>query len=351
MQQRDKNDLVRLSRRTWFLTYALIGFLLVLGAAFVFRKPPPYEVEDRLLLGTHIRVAVSSQKNPSAILDAIWREMRRIEAKYSSHVSQSEVSRINAFAPGKAIPLDEETLFLFERALEWSRVTAGAFDIALGNLVSAWGFDRVSESDFSARVPTQAELEAALSSSGWQLVEISGQQLFLQGGVQLDLGAFVKGYAVDRAVQVAKGLDPECTGYVDAGGDIGIIGPKFGGANWVVQVQNPRPTSQDFFEAAFLNQGAIATSGDYERFFLVEGKRYHHILDPFSGYPSTRWISVTVIAPSALDADALATAAFNMEREQVMQLFPRFGAQALLVDSQGDVYKTPGWAFFSEDHP
>jgi len=174
----------------------------------------------------------------------------------------------------------------------------------------------------------------------------------LKNGALLDLGGIVKGYAIDRCVQVARELDPSATGYVDIGGDIGIIGPKFGGADWIISVQPPREIAGvRQMAAVFLKTGGIATSGDYQRYFEVDGKRYHHILNGETGMPSTGTISVTVIAQNSMDADALSTAGMVLEADYVLQILPRLGGQALVMDSELHKRATDGWASFEKSHP
>jgi thiamine biosynthesis lipoprotein len=156
-------------------------------------------------------------------------------------------------------------------------------------------------------------------------------------------------YAIDRGIAIAKEMDPNATGYIDAGRDIGIVGPKFGGDSWSIGVQNPRGEEQaDYIDVVYLDKGSVVTSGDYERFFEIDGVRYHHLLNPKSGYPVKKTISTTVISSTSMDADALSTAAFVLGGEFASIILPSLGGQGLFVDETQKQFVTEGWSFFRE---
>jgi len=310
------------------------------------KKKPEYLSKVDIALGTTLKVVVSSEKDPRLIIDAVLREFHRIEKKFSLNEQNSDISIINRSK--QPVEVDEETAFVIERALTLARATDGAFDPALGNLISLWGFDRINQTDFNPRVPTDSEIEAALSRCGYENVSIEKGIVTMSNDVKLDLGAIVKGYAIDRAIAIAREMDPLATGYVDAGRDIGIIGAKFKGEYWSIAVQDPRGDSGDYLDVVYLKKGSIVTSGDYERFFIIDGVRYHHILNPKTGYPVRKTISTTIISPDAMDADALSTAAFVLGSEFSSVLMPVLGGQGLFVDEQLKTTQTQGWSFFKE---
>lgn len=349
MPRSSKDDIMILNRKTWIYILTLAIVLVIFVFFFVFNRPEPYIVKDEIILGTYVRVVVGSDKNPNAIMDSMIREMKRIEKKFSSTIADSIISKINQ--NGKNITeIDQETRFVIERSLAIADITNGAFDPAMGRIIKLWGFDRISEPDFTPFVPSDGQILQALSHCGYKNIEISKEGIYLKNDVQLDLGAIAKGYAIDRAVQVAKEMDSSCTGYVDAGGDIGIIGPKFGGAKWVVAVKNPRgESSTDFVRYVQIDQGAIVTSGDYERYFEAGGRRYHHIFDPATGKPAEGTISSTIIAQTAMDADALSTAAFVLGPRYSVQIMPSLGGQGFFMDTAEKEYLTDGWSYFDID--
>ncbi len=351
MSSPDPNSPVTLQKKVWLYALLLLVFTVAVFFLLIHKKTPPYTTKDAIQMGTYMRICLGTEKNPHTMIDAMMREVKRIENKYSFHYQENILSEINRNAENWTY-VDEETRFILERAYELAFITKGAFDPALGRLTALWGFDRLDEADFIFRVPTREEIEKALTASGYRNLEIKGDAVRLKNGALLDLGGIVKGYAIDRCVQVARELDPDATGYVDIGGDIGIIGPKFGGADWIIGVQPPREIEgASLIASVFLKTGGIATSGDYQRYYEADGQRYHHILNAQTGTPSTGTISATVIAQNSMDADAFATAGMVLEEDYVLQILPRLGGQALLIDPELNKRSTDGWASFEKNNP
>ncbi len=351
MPSPDPHSLVTLQKRVWFYALLLLIFAVAVFSLLLTKKTAPYTTKDAIQMGTYMRICLGTEKNPHTLIDAMIREVKRIENKYSFHNKENVLAEIN-WNGEEWTYVDEETQFILERSYELALTTKGAFDPVLGRLTRLWGFDRIDKDDVAFRVPTDEELATARQASGYRNLEIRGDTVRLKNGALLDLGGIVKGYAIDRCVQVARELDPSATGYVDIGGDIGIIGPKFGGADWIISVQPPREIAGvRQMAAVFLKTGGIATSGDYQRYFEVDGKRYHHILNGETGMPSTGTISVTVIAQNSMDADALSTAGMVLEADYVLQIRPRLGGQALIIDSELHKRATDGWASFEKNHP
>ena len=228
-------------------------------------------------------------------------EVRRIEAKYSRFRPDSLLSRINAAAGGDPVAIDAETESLLDYAHACWRESGGLFDATSGVLRRAWDF-RV------ARVPTAMELEPLLALIGWEQVERGGGRVRLpRPGMELDFGGIGKEYAVDRALAElhASGV---ASGLVNLAGDLAILGPQPGGAAWRIGLRHPRLEGA---LAAWVDvaSGAVATSGDYERFIDVDGERHSHLLDPRTGRSAQGFRSVTVHGPSCLVAGSAATIA------------------------------------------
>lgn len=257
-------------------------------------------------------------------------EVRRIEAKYSRYQPDSVLSRINASAgTGHAIEVDAETAGLLAFAQRLYEQSGGRFDATSGVLRRAWNFR-------DARVPTPAELGALLPLVGWRRVEWSGRRVHLpEAGMELDFGGIGKEYAADRAHAVLAEAGTR-HGFVNLGGDLRVIGPHASGRPWCFGIQHPR-RENDVSAQVLLSQGALATSGDYERFFITpEGRRCCHILDPRSGQPVTQWQSISVVAPVCAAAGALATIA--MLRGAAAPAFLRAqGVAFLAVDAHGRI--------------
>ena len=253
-------------------------------------------------------------------------EVHRIERKYSRYRDDSIVSRINAAAgSAEAVEVDAETAALLAFAGELHAASDGLFDITSGVLRRAWDF-RV------ARLPELSALAAQLALIGWPMVEIAGERVRLpHAGMELDFGGFGKEYAADRAATllIAAGLKH---GFVNLGGDIRLLGPRADGTPWRFGIAHPRAAG-DTIASVEMAAGALATSGDYERFFEHDGRRYCHILEPRSGWPVHAWASISVTAPACLAAGALSTIAM-LKGEQALEFLATRGATFLALDTR-----------------
>jgi len=319
--------------------FILLLLVLVLSAAWWRLQPEPGTVQrTQLLMGT--TVSIEAAGADTAVLEraiaAAFAEMARIEKLMSPHQPDSDVSRLSAAE--HAATVAPETAEVIALGLEIARRSGGAFDLTLGRLKTLWGIETETP-----RVPAPAEIAAALQGIGSGALSVSGN-LVTKGSPQLaiDLGAIAKGYAVDRAIATLRAHGVRSAA-VNAGGDIGLLGSKQG-RPWRVGVQHPRQSSSVLatLEAA---DRAVVTSGDYERCFERDGRRYHHLFDPQTGYPAGRCQSVTVLAPRAVLADALATALFVLGPERGLALLRDYpGVDALIVAADGRLYNTPGLA-------
>ena len=256
-------------------------------------------------------------------------EVRRIERKYSRYDEASIVSRINAAAgSGQATEVDEETALLLDFAAHLHDLSGGLFDITSGVLRRAWNF-RVP------RVPSQQEIDALLPLIGWPQVRWRERRIALpRAGMEIDFGGFGKEYAADRAAEVLA-REGVAHGFVNLGGDIRVVGPRSDGDGWRLGIRHPRRESA-LIRTIELRSGALATSGDYERFFEVDGRRYSHLLDPRSGWPVNYWQSVSVIGPTCAAAGAACTIAALRQR-QGQRFLRSERLPFLLVDPQGNV--------------
>jgi len=246
-----------------------------------------------------IRVVGADEQQVHGAAQAGIDEVRRIEQKYSRYRPDSLLSRINAAAGHDPVQIDQETHALLHLGGHLHRASEGRFDLTSGVLRRAWDFR-------AKRVPTQAQIEALLPLVGWGRVVVSPEHVHLpQRGMELDLGGIGKEYAADRAAELCLTLGM-VGGFVDLGGDIRVIGPRADGSGWRFGIRDPLNAGSLSGELT-LTSGALATSGDYERGFEVDGKRYGHLLDARSGWPVNHWRSVSVAAPNALAAGMLAT--------------------------------------------
>jgi thiamine biosynthesis lipoprotein len=228
-------------------------------------------------------------------------EVRRIEAKFSRYRDDGVIAAINAAAGGAPVTVDDETQALLDFADALFRDSGGRFDATSGVLRRAWDFRR-------GIVPDRAAFDALRPLIGWDRVERDGLRIRLpRAGMELDFGGFGKEYAADRAAETMRALGAR-HGFVDLGGDIRAIGPQPDGSPWSIAIQHPRDPSAHVASIP-LADGAVCTSGDYERFFERDGVRYCHVLDPSTGMSVRHWRSVSVVAPVAVAAGGYATVA------------------------------------------
>lgn len=254
-----------------------------------------------------IKIYKMKKEKAKGMIDKAFREMARIDSITSTFNKESEVFRLDR--EGKGV-ISSDLKRIIERALYISEITQGAFDITVYPLEDLWGFY-----SGNYRVPSDSEIKETLKRVGYKNVILKGDSLWLLNHAKIDLAGIAKGYAVDRAIEVLK-KEGVSIGLVDAGGDIRVFGNKKGG--FKIGLKHPR--REGIFKVFTIKGGAIATSGDYEKFFIRDDKRYCHIIDPTTGYPVNRCASVTIISEDAMGADGLATALFVLGPEKGMKI-------------------------------
>lgn len=267
-------------------------------------------------------------------------EMRRLEALLSEWRDDSEVGRINAQA-GSWVTVGPETLGVIQKGLWAGKVSGGVFDITFQAMSGLWKFGSAQEKH--PKLPTPAAVAAAKKHVDYRRVEVSEaeHQVRLGKDQKIGLGGIAKGYIVDRAAHVLReaGLD---SFLVQAGGDLYGAGHKPDGSHWVSGIQDPRGPQGEYFATIELEDHAFSTAGDYARSYVLGGKRYHHIIDPRSGYPATACRSVTVWAPDAFLADGIDDAVFILGPEQGLALVESLdGVGVVIVDRNNKVTVSP----------
>ncbi len=281
-----------------------------------------------------IQVHAACEPEAQAAAKAAIDEVLRIEAKYSRYRADSVVSRINAAAGAAGVDVDEETERLLAFADACHRNSGGRFDATGGVLRRAWDFKR-------ARVPTEGELAPLLALIGWDEVERGAGRVRLpRAGMEIDFGGFGKEYAVDRAVAVLIERGAPCA-MVNLAGDLAITGALPGGSPWRVGIQHPRRTDA-LIATLPVASGALATSGDYERYVEVDGVRHCHVLDPRSGRSARGFQSVTVIAPSCLVAGSATTIAMLMGETAGLEWLRALGLAHFCVTESGALVDASG---------
>lgn len=283
-----------------------------------------------------ITVATSSEVLAREAIRDAMAEMKRIDDQLSHVQPGNQLSNLNRDGSNMNVSVSKELFDILCHAVELSKASDGAFDVTISPVLGLWEFDT------GGHLPRQNELDAMVQKVGFEylLMDNNARSVgYSLPEMRIDLGAIAKGWAVDRAMEkiVARGVR---NAIVDAGGDLRVAGTRPGKSSWRIGVQHPREAGT--LLASFdLSDTAIATSGDYERFFTIDGVRYHHILDPASGQPARGCQSVTVLAATAAEADACATAAFVLGPEKGLAfLRGRNGVRGLIVDAAGEVHWT-----------
>ena len=273
-----------------------------------------------------LQLYIKDGTNPDAIFQNLIDEVVRLERKYSRYKPDSVISRINSSAgSGVAVSIDEEAARLFDYADALYQQSDGLFDITSGVLREVWDFR-------SGRLPSAAKIDSVLPLIGWNHVERKENQVYLpRKGMQVDFGGFGKEYAVD--VLVSRCIEHEIEhGVINLGGDVRVVGPHPDGTPWRVGIQHPRAQGRTI-AIIDVHHGAVATSGDYERFMLIDGRRYCHLLDPTTGYSfEPEFASVSVLADSCLIAGSFSTLAM-LKREGAGLWLASTGLPYLLVDA------------------
>jgi thiamine biosynthesis lipoprotein ApbE len=273
--------------------------------------------ETWTVMATELTVSVYRPRGQSAAADlaAAYAEVAAVDRRMSLYKAESELNRLNARAGAGLFPVSRPLAEVLSAARHYADLTGGAFDASIQPLVDLWGFYRVER----ARVPPPERIDAARRRVGptqlW--IDAQARAAMLKPETRIDLGGIAKGYAVDLALAALRKRGVPAA-LVNLGGNIGVLGARPDGKPWSIGLQHPRDSR--LIGTVELRRGAIATSGDYDRFFEADGKRYSHIIDPRTGRPVEGIAAFTVIAPNATAADALSTAAFVLGAEQGLDL-------------------------------
>lgn len=276
-----------------------------------------------------------------AILIEAEQEIRRLEALFSVTVSDSGISQLNENAGSLPVDISDDTHAVLTKALEFTKLTDGAFNMNISPIVQAWGF----ATDEGNRVPTDTEIEALMPLTVSNGLVLEDDTAYLQEvGMSVDLGGIAKGYTADRIVALLE--DAGVTnGWISLGGNLYMLGTKTDGALWELAVQNPLD-STDYVGMISISDASVVTSGGYQRYFEEDGKTYHHIIDGATGYPAeSGLLSVTIISENSTKADALSTALYVMGLEESLALWRvEQDFEAIFITEDGRVVATEGIA-------
>jgi thiamine biosynthesis lipoprotein len=319
---------------------------------------PAVEVDggSRVVMGTFARIVTvaKSERKANRAIKAGFDELVRIDAMMSDYKADSELSKVNREAFGKAVKVGPELFEILQISVDYSKLSQGAFDVTVGPLVDLW--HKAGETN---SMPDADTIAAAKAKVGYEklILDAKAETIrFAVEGMRLDLGGIGKGYAVDKAVEAMK-RKGAIGGMVDSGGNIRCFGKSAHRGNWLIGIQDPN-SAYSGQRAAYSVEGAedsqpmmvlklvncaVATSGDYRRFVMVGGKKVSHIIDTNTATGASKMASDTIIAPKAVDADALSTAVNVLGAEKGLDLVDSLlGVEAIIVTREGKVIKSNG---------
>ncbi len=319
-----------MTRPFFLLRLLLFAIAAALVTASCAQQVPDVR-ESRFMMGTLVQFTIADTDEDTALaaIRAAADEMQRIADAFTIYGDKSNtVKAFNASKPGNSVILPQEVTDVLQTALQISKQSSGAFTPAIGSLSLLWGF---SLPDPPEQAPEEIAIVQALRGVDSSLIAFDGKAWKrLHADTKLDFGGIAKGYAIDRGIDVLREHGIK-NAIVDAGGDLRAIG-SHSGKPWRIGIRHPRETGKTLGWLEVHGDISIVTSGDYERFFMYKGKRYHHILDPQSGHPARRSISATVIAKNATLADAWSTALFVQGAKELPMLNSK-GMQGIVVDA------------------
>jgi len=322
---------------------ALALFLLAAVCGTALAAPGKLTYQDHAM-GTNVSVWFWTDREADAAkaAEAMFGEMKRLDKEMTTWLPDSDLSKINTAAGDKPVAVSDETIAVIQRALDVSKRSNGVFDITVQAFHGLWKFDE----DMDGTLPDQGEVTKRLALIGWRdiVIDKARKTVFLKRkGMAVTLGGIAKGYAVDKCVALLK-----AKGFTDfmvqAGGDMYVAGSK-GTDPWTVGVRDPRGPKEAMFAVAPIKDHSFSTSGDYERGFVKDGIRYHHILDPRTGQPAHASRSVTIRAKDAFTADAWSKVMFIdgvEEGKKIIKDNKLDDFEVIWVDAQNKVSTTPG---------
>lgn len=290
-------------------------------------------------MGTVVKISLYDKKDENIIKKAFDR-IKEIENEVSINKESTELTKLNSLAGKEPLQVKEDTYNIIRNGLGYSKLSQGSFDITIGPIVKLWSIGLPE-----AKVPTEYEINEKLKLVGYKNLEVNKDRfVFLKkAGMIIDLGGIAKGYTADKVVEVLKQNGVK-SAVIDLGGNVFAMGSKTDGQPWEIGIQNPFEVRGKIIGTIGVKNKSIVTSGIYERFIEKDGKRYHHILSPFNGYPYNNEIAgVTIVSDKSIDGDALSTTVFSKGLNGGMKFVNETkGIEAIFVTKNKEVYITNG---------
>jgi len=323
-------QLFRVTRQTIF-----VGLFLFTLSSHTYAQ---WQTEDAAIMGTTIRVEVWHEDETirQQGIDKVLNEMDRVNRLMSPYIEASQLSEINKFAHQGPVEVDQDLFTLIEKSIEVSLLTNGAFDITYASVGHLYDYRKKIK-------PTEEEVAAAKLLIDYKNLVLDKAQSsisFLKKGVKIDLGGIAKGFAVDQSIKLLQETGIQHA-LVSAGGDTRLLGDRRG-RPWLVGIRDPQNT-KDVIAMLPLQNEALSTSGDYERFFIEGGEKYHHIIHPTTGYSASEVRSASILASDSTTTDALSTSIFILGPVKGLELINRLeDVEGVIVDKRGKLYYSRG---------
>ena len=296
--------------------------------------------ETHFALGTVCTITLY-EKNSNLIFDGAFKIIDDIENRMSSVITGSEIDTINSNAGTRAVQVSDDTFFVIKEGIKYAELKDSKFDITIGPLVNLWGIGTEHQN-----LPDSAAIESVVPLIGSEYIRLNDndKSVFLgKKGMRLDLGGIAKGYASDRVKEflLGKGFTK---GIINLGGNVLTFGLKSPGTAWKIGIQDPVNSNGNYIGILEIGESAVVTSGIYERYFEKDGKKYHHILDPDSGYPiENELLSITIVTDKGITADAYSTVTFSEGLEKGIKMLESTpGIEGIFITKEHVVYTTSG---------
>lgn len=321
------------------IIFMISALVLSIGLVSCSSKSEEPKSRTEIFMGTVVNVKIYD--GDEYVLDKAFNRVKEIEDLVSINKLGTELDKVNENAGIKEVKVSEESLYIIEKGLEYSRLSDGGYDISIGPLVKLWSIGLPE-----ARVPSEEEIKEKLTKINYKDIELNKEtrEVFLKKkGMILDLGSIAKGYTADEIVKILneEGIKKAV---VDLGGNIYALGEKEKNKPWKIGIQNPFSDRGDVVGGVYVENKSVVTTGIYERFLEEGDKKYHHILNPKTGYPYESEIAgVTIISDKSIDGDALSTLVFTKGIDEGIEFINNLdGIDAIFIDNNRNVYLTEG---------
>ena len=296
--------------------------------------------KETYMMGTIIQLKVYGE-NAQIAVEKSEKRIKEIEDKMSVNIKTSEISQLNAKAGISGQKLSPDTYSVIQKAIKYSKLSGGALDITIEPIVKLWGIGTEKE-----RVPSKSEISEKLKlvNDNDIILDDKNSTVKLKGVNQaIDLGAIAKGYTADEVKKILLENKVK-SALINLGGNVYAVGSKIDGTDWTIGIQNPLSTRGEYLGTVSFSDKSVVTSGNYERYFIKDGIRYHHIFDPTTGYPAEKGlISTTIVSNTSIDGDALSTSTYILGLDKGMKLVESIkGVEAIFITKDKKIYVTPG---------